>query len=256
MSRSLNLALLLAIICFAPECSRSATLPPNIGDGEPGLGIIYWSTVPYAIFVDEHLEKTWKPADEWDIYYHPGRAKILTPRNFNVRDWALFQSQMWYADLFPFDEQTVFTSDGDPQSRKGLNPRETRVFSLSQDSRISVVSHNVDALARARYGLATNQWFLGKIGTNIFYWETGKPKKIYFRTTEEKQALNYFKLPRVDDMIWGAKRAISTNEDIGFCVDHILTWSDPRFSPLGPLSALPEFIEVSFKDAKHLKRPR
>jgi hypothetical protein len=256
MSRSLNLALLLAVICFAPECSRPATLPASIGDGEPGLGIIYWSTVAYAIFVDESFEKTWKPGDQWNVNYNPGRAKILASRNFDVRDWALFQSQMSYEDLFPFDEQTVFTSEGDPQSRKEFAPRETWVYSSSQDGRLSVVSHNVDALARARYGLATNQWFLGKIGTNIFYWETGKPKKIYFRTTEEKQTLNYFNLPRTDDMILGVKKAISTNNDIGFCVDHTLSWSDPRFSPFGPLSALPEFIEVSFKDAKHLKRPR
>jgi hypothetical protein len=250
MSRLLNLALLLAVICFAPECSHPATLPRNIGDGEPGLGIIYESTNEYAIFVDESFEKNWKPEDEWDILYTLGSIKTLAIRNFDGPD------RSWAEDLFPFDEQTVFASEGDPQSRKGLNPRETRVYSLSQDGRLSVVSHDVDALARARYGLAKNQWFLGKIGTNIFYWETGKPKKIYFRTTEEKQALNYFKLPRSDDMIWGVKRAISTNKDIGFCVDHTLSWSDPRFSPFGPLGALPEFIEVSFKDAKHLKRPR
>jgi hypothetical protein len=250
MSRSLNLALFLAVICLARECSLSATLPPDIGDGEPGLGIIYESTNEYVIFVDESFEKNRKPADQWIILYIPGSIKVLATRNFDGGD------RLSAEDLFPFDEQTVFTSEGDPQSRKEYNPRETRVFSLSQDGRLFAVSHNVDTLARARYGLATNQWFLGKIGTNIFYWETGKPREIYFRTTEEKQALSYFKLSRSDDMIWGVKRAISTNNDIGFCADHILSWSDPRFNLFGPLGSLPEFIEVSFKDAKHLKRPR
>ena len=95
--------------------------------------------------------------------------------------------------------KTVFTCENDPNNIIGL-PRETRVFSTN-----GLLSHDVDTLARAKYGLGTNQWFLGKIGTNIFYTETGRPNVVwYFRTAREKFAVNYFKLPKVNNIVLGS----------------------------------------------------
>ena len=114
------------------------------------------------------------------------------------------------------------------------------------------MSEDVYALARVRYDLTTNQWFLGKIGTNIYYWEKGNPARVYFRTADEKQAVNYFELPKADDVIFGVKEAVSTNKDVGFCVDRTLSWYEV-LKNLGTAAGQPAFIEFSLKDAKHAK---
>lgn len=234
------------LAAILPLFARDADgFPPNLGNGEPGLCIDYNSSGDWVVFIDESLKRDWKQGEEWNPQPHDKPIKILAGQNIqNPDSWGNNH------DLFPFDEQTVFTCDYDPNNIMGL-PRETLVFSTN-----GLVSRNVDTLARARYGLGTNQWFLGKIGTNIFYNETGRPNVVYFRTAQEKFAVNYFKLPRVDDIIWGVKRALDADEDVGFCTDRSLHWyegwKDYGWAP----NALPSFVEFSLKDAKHRKIPK
>jgi hypothetical protein len=222
-------------------------LPPNLGDGEPRLFIAYNLPNEWVVFVDESLKKEWKPKDEWWPLYRDKPIKILAGHNLEYADE--YADYLETHDLFPFDEQTVFACDGDPNI--GGWPRESRVFSTN-----GLVSRDVDSLARARYGLGTNQWFVGKIGTNIFYTETGKRNVIYFRTTREKFAVNYFKLPGGGDIIWGVKRAIDANKDVGFCIDRKLGWFECwKYFPVAP-EALPSFAEFSLRNARHRKIPK
>ena len=220
-------------------------LPLNLGSGQPGLRIIYNATNQYIIYIDEFLDESWEVGDDWLHNYPKRQIQVLTERNFGF--WTGYVQ-----DLYPFDEQTAFTCGAAPgwsSDYKTFNywPRYTRVFSTSVTNVDSImVSKDVYALARSRYGLTTNQLFLGKIGTNIFYWETRVPTKVYYRTTEEKQAMNYFNLPKGVVDVDGVTKALSTNMDVGFFATRKSGWLD-----VAPYHFT--FIEVSFKNAKHLK---
>jgi hypothetical protein len=242
--------LLLVLTASFPLFAGDA-IPLNLGSGQPGLCIIYNSTNEYVIYIDEALEKSWKPGDDWCVDYRDGPIRVLAERNFGPEKLSPNRLGVWNtADLFPFDEQTVFTCEGFFGTTNRFFGRETHVFSTNADC--ILVSEDVYALARARYGLATNEWFLGKIGTNIYYWETRKPTIVYYRTAEEKQTANYFKLPKADDEIFGVKKALSTNKDVGFFVDRKLGWFE-IMKNFGTASGQPAFIEFSFKNAKQLK---
>ncbi|HSY44162.1 MAG TPA: hypothetical protein VK811_09630 [Candidatus Acidoferrum sp.] len=222
-------------------------LPPDLGNGRPGLSIIYESSNEYCVFVDEALEKSWKSGDDWDADYRFGPIKILAESNFGSE--KLDPNNIVHyntKDLFPFNEQTVFTGDGFFGAK--WFPRETLVFSANSAGLL--LSKDVYALARARYGLMTNQWFLGKIGTNIFYWETENPAKVYFRSANDEHPIYYFKLPKAVDQVFGVKKAVSFNKDVGFCVLRKLSWFEV-FENCGTAQAQPTFIEFSLKNAKH-----
>lgn len=223
-------------------------LPAGLGDGRPGLCIIYEATNEYVVFVDDAFAQSWKTGKPNDCLpvCRLGHVKVLAECDQEPK--ALNIAGLWNGhafDLFPFDEQTVFTCDGFIGA--SWAPRESMVFSTNANS--ILISTNVYAMSRRRYGLTTNQWFLGKIGPNIFYFETGKPRLIYFRTPEGKQRVNYFKLPRADSEVYGIKRAVTPGKDIGVFVDRDLSWLE-RLGNLGTAMAQPSFVEFSFREAK------
>ncbi len=225
-------------------------LPHNLGSGQPGLCIIYNSANEYIVFVDEALVKSWKPGDDW-LPGYAGQIQVLVARNFG-RDKLSPNGDVWNTeDLFPFDENTAFTCDGFWGITNRMWGRETQVFSTNEEH--ILVSDDVYDLARVRYGLTTNQWFLGKVGTNIYYWETGKPNIVYYRATEETQATYYFKLPKADNEMFGVKKALSSNKDVGFCVDRTLSWFEV-IKNFGTAAGQPAFIEFSLKNGKQVKR--
>jgi hypothetical protein len=110
-----------------------------------------------------------------------------------------------------------------------------------------LISDDVYAMARLRHGLTTNQLFLGKLGTNIFYWETQNSRKVFFRSVAEDKAANFFELPKGMIDLYGVTKPLKKTGDVGFSV---LRWSKGFFhySPC-------EFtlIEVSYKAAKQVK---
>jgi len=247
-----NSIILLFVLTATLPLFAGGVLPPNLGNGEPCLCIAYYSTNEWAVFVDDLVKKEWKPGeqkdwkqwDQWIPRYEDKPIKILGGHNIQNAD---LHGNTY--DLFPFDENTVFKCDGDPNI--GGWPRETRVFSTN-----GLISSDVDTLARAEYGLRANQWFVGKIGTNIFYTETGKRNVVYFRSIQEKFAVNYFKLPGVDDIIWGVKKPLDANKDVGFCIDRGLHWYEGwEYYGWAP-NAMPSFVEFSLKDAKQRKLPK
>jgi hypothetical protein len=79
-----------------------------------------------------------------------------------------------------------------------------------------------------------------------FYWETRSPTKVYYRIAEEKQAMNYFKLPKGVVDVDGVTKALSTNMDMGFYASRESGWLD-----VAPYHDT--IIEVSFKNAKQVK---
>jgi hypothetical protein len=244
--RRLIVPLLVLVLSFRLQAGDSPSFA--LGSGEPSLGIIYESTNEYVIFIDEGAKNSWKPGDYLDVDFRNGPLKIIAATNFGPEKLSPDRSPLWNTEnLFPFDDETVFTSFGDPQSRKGFIPRETKVFSTNGES--VLISRNVDVLARARYGLTTNQWLLGKLGTNVFYLETGKPNIVFYRNAEEKQAAKYFKFPKTYDLIFGVTKAMSTNKDVGIFAHRELS---PLVSYLTGKARL-MFIELSFSDAKDEK---
>lgn len=244
--RRLTIPLLVLASSFQLQAGDSPSF--NLGSGEPALGIIYNSPNEYAIFIVEGAKQSWKPGDYLDVDFRNGPLKILVARNFGPEKLSPDRSPLENTEnLYPFDKETVFTSFGDPQNRKGFVPRETKVFSTNTAD--ILISRDVDALARDRYGLTTNQWFLGKVGLNIYYSETGKPNIVFYRAAEEKQTAKYFKLPKADNLIFGVTKAMSPNKDIGIFAVRTLSWYELHMNS----NAQAMFIELSFKDAKQVK---
>jgi len=220
----------------------------NLGSGEASLHIIYDTNNRYVIYLNE----PWT-VGKWDVH-SGGYAIDPTQRGYRKRQIILKCGNVWESDpqeLYPFDEQTAFTcrgGDGWTSDYKVYNywPRKTRVFCTKVDGLL--VFEDVYALAHSRYGLKTNQLFLGKIRTNVFYWETQDPSKVYYRGAEEKQALNYFKLPKAVFDLYGVTKAVNTNKDVGI-------WTGRRspgwFNWICPNEDA--VFEVSLKNAKHLK---
>ncbi len=238
------------ILLFALTASFplfAGNIPPlSLGGGEPGLHIVYETTNHYVIFLDE----PWTVGDGLIGGYDQRKIQVLSDRNFGLKE--MIRSRTWgegdVLQLYAFDEQTAFTCEGgagwSPPQYKSFAywPRETHVFSANAES--ILVNDDVYALARARYGLTTNQLFLGKIGTNVFYWETQAPRIVYYHAAAGAQATNYFKLPKGIVDINGATKAVSANKDVGF---YTLRKSPGLFS-YSPYQG--GFIEVSFKNAK------
>ena len=237
--------------------------PPNLGSGEPGLKIVfaYNSTNQFAIYLDE----PWTVGPGLIGGYDKRHIEVLLDHSYGLKE--KLQSRTERMDipeqLYPFDDESVFTCKGDakfPNDRtyktnsmgesisddgKTLGfPRVTAVFSTNAD-RI-LVSDDVYALARSRYGLTTNQLFLGKIGTNVFYWEARDSATVYYHAADEAHTTNYFKLPKGVIDVFGVAKAVSTNKNVGFDLLRKSGWFS--YSPNEFL-----FTEVSFKDARQVK---
>jgi hypothetical protein len=233
------------------ERNGPAALPLNLGSGEPGLHIIYNTTNDFPIYQYVILlDEPWTVGSALIGGFYERNIQILADRNFGLKE--KFRSRSWWhgdmLQLYPFDENTVFTCEGGMWGNdfKTWNyfPRKTQVFSTNQDN--ILISHDVYSLACSRYGLATNQLFLGKIGTNIFYWETQKSTIVYYRTAEGAHTTNYFKLPKRVIDIHGVTKSVSTNMNVGFSTFSKSTgWF--HYSPYTF-----EFIEVSLKNGKQV----
>jgi hypothetical protein len=229
--------------------------PPGLGSGAPGLRIIWNATNQYIIYndltyVQSYREKAdWLP-EKWQI-------QVLTERNFDIQALTAVPRYETFneEDLYPFDEEKAFTcmEASKLSSNSDTNgwPRKTWVYSINiTNGEIILVSRDVYALARSRYGLTTNQLFLGKIGANIFYCANRDLRKVYYRTTEEPRATHYFKLPRNVVDLDGVTRAVeNTNKDVAVCGTVSQGWFD-WFDPAAFHSLSSEF---SFKDAKRVK---
>jgi hypothetical protein len=173
---------------------------------------------------------------------------VLFDHNYGLKEQI--QNRKWKdtpQQLYPFDDQRVFTCEtaklGPDPKTWNYWPHQTQLFYVNGDS--LSVSDEVYALARQQYGLTTNQFFLGKIGTNIFYWEMGDARKAFYRPAAEKKAAHYFELPKGMVDLFGVTKSVK--KDIGFTV----LMKTPGLFTLTPNEFT--FIEFSFKDAKPVK---
>ena len=216
-------------------------LPLDLGGGEPGLKIIYKATNQFVIYRDE----AWTVGPGLIGGYENRKIDVLFDRNFALKQ--KIQTRSWEdipQQLYPFDDQRAFTCDvtnlgPDPENWSNWTHR-TQVFSLNGDS-ISV-SDDVYPMARQQYGLTSNQLFLGKIGTNIFYWESPDPKKVFYRPASGGTATNYFEFPKGMIDLFGVTKSVK--KDVGFVVSKksagFFNYTPDEFA----------FIEFYFKNSK------
>jgi hypothetical protein len=192
----------------------------NLGSGQPGLKIIYKGTNQFVIYLDE----PWTVGVGTMGGMDTRQIEIVLDRNYGLKQ--RLQSRTGpigeVQQLYPFDGQRGFTCE---LADLGFNPAP-------------------GAYWPHQYGLTTNQYFLGKIGMNIFYWEMGDPRKAYCRPADEKQAAIYFELPKSMIDLFGVTKGVK--KDVGFVVLKKTT---------GFFSFYPNedvFLEFSFKDAKRI----
>jgi hypothetical protein len=249
--------LCLAVACFPFCCVAEPSL--KLGGGEPGLKILYMETNRFLIYLDE--PSTVGPG--FDGGANTRHLEAICGKNYGLKQLV---SGRWTKDgpqqLYPFDLETAFTCEGDSKPPDGQKytldrvgeyisadgklsyfPRETRAYSTNTDNLL--VSDDVYALARSRYGLANNQLFLGSIGTDVFYFESTDPKKVFFRTTVETNVLSYFAFPRGVTDIYGVTKAVKKSKDVGFVV-----LRKPPIFGYSPMTF--DFVEFSFKKAKRV----
>lgn len=243
--RNLPIRAVIAVLMAAYLPLYGGVESSRFGGGEPGLKIIYKDANQYVVFVDE----PWTVGSGLIGGYNDRQIAVLIDKNYGLKE--KLRTRTWDDNpeqLYPFDDKTAFASHGanwDSDHKVMTWPGKTQVFSINGDE--VVVSNDVYALARARYGLNTNQLFLGKIGTNIFYWETQDLMKVYYRSAAGESATNYFEFPKGILDFEGVTRGIKERENIGFAVlrksKGFFHYSPNEFA----------FIEVSFKDAKPVK---
>lgn len=265
MNKATHINRFIATLLFVPAASFPLLAGDAgslaLGSGEPGLKIIYKTTNQFVIFVDE----PWTVGPGLIGGYYDRQIAVLIDRNYGLKE--KLQTRAWDdipEQLYSFDDSTVFTSEGEsrpPDNQIYITnriggyvsadgklvyfPRVTQVFSISAGS--ILVSDNIYAMARARYNLATNQMFLGRIGTNIYYWETEDPRKVFYRAGAGESATNYFELSKGIIDVFGVTRGVKETDNIGFTVlrksKGFFHYSPNEFT----------FIEFSFKNAKQVK---
>jgi hypothetical protein len=240
---------LFTVFCVV-EClalvARGA-FPDRLGSGDPGLHIIYNATNQYIIYLNEH----------WEVgYVHSGGyAADLSQGNYPRKRILLKSVQDVHSgepeELYPFDEKTAFTCNGGAgwsSDGKIYNywPRKTQVFST--DGNDILISTDVYALARSRYGLRADELFLGKIGTNVFYWKPPDTTKVFYRDASRSGAVKYFKLPKHVRDISGITSAVISEKDVAICVSRktpgLMVISSPYEGAV---------FEFSFTDAKQVQ---
>jgi hypothetical protein len=238
---SVAIALLTTVASFSVY--GSAETSDLIGTGEPGLKIIYKSTNQFVVYLDE----PWTVGPGLAGGYDKRHIDVLLDHRYGLKQ--KIQTGSWHdipAQLYCFDERIVFTCEGGAWNSVYKSyqiwPRDNRVFTLNGGE--IVVSKDVYQLARHEYGLTSNQLFLGKIGTNVFFWEPPELRKVFFRPVSEKIATNYFELPSGMMDLFGVTKSVK--KDIGFPVLKKSGWFS--YTP-----AEYAFVEVWFKNAKLVK---
>jgi hypothetical protein len=220
----------------------------DLGSGDPSLHIIFHSANEYVVYADKHYMAYLPKTPGYDVPPGDWRKgiEIFVDRNFRLREklgtdfWREGEQQ-----LYAFGEQTAFACNGTALAstpRRRFVHRSTQIFSIQNGK--MVVSEDVDSLARARYGLTTNQIFLGRVATNIYFWIPPDGRRVYFRDEGARTSGDYFLLPKGVEDVFGATRAASTNRAVAF-------WGLKKQRALqSPVDYF--FIEASVEDAKRV----
>lgn len=237
------IVLVFVSVCFPLYGGAAPSV--NLGSGQPGLKIDYKGTNQFVIYLDER----WTVGEGFIGGYDERHIDVLLDRNYGLK--GMIQTRKWDGyphQLYPFDDQRGFTCES---AKLGLDPKtlthwphQTQVFTIDGDS--LSVSDDVYVLARHQYGLTTNQFFLGKIGTNIFYWETQDSRRVFYRPAAGEGATNYFEFPKGILDFMGVTQGVKEKDNIGFTVlrkSKGFSYSPNEFT----------FIEVSYKNAKPVK---
>jgi hypothetical protein len=220
--------------------------PPGMGSGEPGLKIVYNSSNEFVIYADE----PWTVGISYYISEMTQRKiRVLYDWNYGISGLISGTRTGIPQQLYPFDDGVAFTCEGGRWSSDFKTweywPRMTQVYSTNAEG-ISV-SNDLYEWARKRFELTTNQLFLGKIGTNVFYWETQDPRKVFIRSSSGQGATNYFALSKGVIDIFGVTQGIEKKQNVGFMVfrKSKVFWSYAPYEQA--------FVEFSLKNTKRVR---
>jgi hypothetical protein len=172
-----------------------------LGRGDPGLKIIYKSTNEFVIYDDE----PWTFGAGLVGGYDERTINILLERNYGLR--RKIQTRSWNdipKQLYPFGNGRTFTCEvGSAESNW---PHATVLFSL--DGASLSQSNDLYEEARKLYGLTPKQLFLGKIGSNIYYWQWPNARKIFYQSTSDAKAVRYLELPKGVEDVFGVAKSV------------------------------------------------
>jgi hypothetical protein len=93
---------------------------------------------------------------------------------------------------------------------------------------------------------------LGKIGTNIYYWEMPDTTKVYYRPIEKKYADKFFKLSRNVIDLYGVTMPLRTNMDVAVWTHRKTPYYAIHFL-FPPAPYQDAIFEFQFRDAKPVR---
>ena len=200
---------LLAGIITCIATSLLASQSTGIGDGSPGLKVATKESGAIVIYQDEPTTV--------GIGLMGGmlerKIKVILDQGYGFRQEAMQEQEQ----LYPFDEQSAFTSEigswGPDYKAWRYVPRKSVGYRLA-DGRITVFESAQEA-AREKYQLKPDEVFLGAIDHKVFFWKAFDPSIVFWRTSGSAE-LSSYRLPKRVIDLYGITRGITN--DVGVVV--------------------------------------
>lgn len=178
-----------------------------LGSAQPGLKAIYVNPQQFAVFLDQPETVGVGLTGG----YKQRKILVIADINYGVVEKFATGVPDVPEQLFSVDKNAAFSCSGGNWnkafSKWNYFPRPTRMYSLI-DGRV-IVTSDAYASARRRYELESNQLFLGKIDSKIFFWDARKPTQIYFRGIASNDPVGSVDLPRNVIDVMGVTKSVS-----------------------------------------------
>jgi hypothetical protein len=176
---------------------------PSIGSGNPGLKVAARGTNADAVVIYQDEPETVGIGLQAGMMDR--KIMVIYDKGYNFR-----QQDMENPDqLYPFDQDSTFTSSGGSWDQLGKNwdytPRGASGLRLANGGLTTFT--NIQAAAEAKYHLSNDETFLGFIDNKVFFWRGFNPTRVFWRE-RDSQEVYYYTMPKQLIDIYGVTRGI------------------------------------------------
>ena len=184
-------------------------LGQSIGSGNPGLKIA--TKKPDAVVIYQDEPQTVGVGLQGEMLNR--KITVIFDKNYNFDQTRMDVPH----DLYPFDDDSAFTNSGGSWSAAGgpwvHTPRCTVGYRLTKCELTTF--GNVQQAAETKYGLKSNEVFLGLINNTVFFWKDFDSEWVFWRKLGSNQDFKA-RLPKKIIEIYGAVKGI--HEEVGLVV--------------------------------------